>query len=171
MELLIITGKLPHIKFRGVINTMSNDMNLIMENFRKIKNSAKKLNMGQLSRTLRLHENPMGVPVDTEAPEIPLDQPPAGANEQLIAKGIRTALEQHLADQGQQFNEDAVMKKAYDFLKMADGDGPGRAFMEEIPDHGLGNVTAQEITDAMRNHVAPVDQIIARGLDDDPDGP
>ena len=59
----------------------NNDMNLIMENFRKIKNSAKKLNMGQLSETLRLHENPKErEPMDSvrelEPPARPIEREP-----------------------------------------------------------------------------------------------
>ena len=36
---------------------MSNDMKLIMENWRRVKNAAKKLQLNQLNETLRLHED------------------------------------------------------------------------------------------------------------------
>jgi hypothetical protein len=155
-------------------------MNLIMENFRKIKNSAKKLNMGQLSETLRLHENPIERepmdsvrelepkprPIEREpldsVRDIPLDEPPAGASEMLLAKSIKTAIEQHLADSGmpvEKITDDDIIKKAGEFLAIADGDGPGVEFLSRIPNHGLGNVTAQQITDLLRNHVAPAHEL------------
>ena len=124
---------------------MSNDMKMIMENFRKIKASAKKLKMDQLNETLRLHEMPMDVPVDDSGPG-------THASHRTASDYVTDALikaEKASGHEGEEFGMSTQL--ANDMLRdVVDNGHDLRKKLEDILGGGIPiEITDEELLDAL----------------------
>ena len=85
-----------------------------------------------------------------------------------LADRISSAIERHIMITSGTKDEVSlrqIVEFAADLVGIDGAEGPGQEFLRLIPDHGLGKVTATQITDALRNEIAPADLLVRLGVE------
>ena len=89
-------------------------------------------------------------------------------NQAELADGVSDAIERHIMQTSGTKNEVSlrqVVEFAARLVGIDGAEGPGQEFLRLIPNHGLGKVTPTQITDVLRNEIAPADLLVRLGVE------